>query len=74
MNASKGIRKLIDEATARGMSVAESGSRCVIRTGKTHRSVGIVICENGTAYRSDVPLALCLTIRSQREMRAILGL
>lgn len=74
MNASKGIRKIIDDATARGMSVDESDTRCVIRTGKTFRSVGVVICENGTAYRADVPLELCLTIRSQREIREILGL
>lgn len=74
MDASKGIRKIINDATARGLHVEESGTRCVIRTGKTWRSVGVVICENGTAYRSDVPLELCLTIRTQREIREILGL
>lgn len=74
MTTSKGIRKIIDDATSRGMGVEESDHKCVIRTGKDRRSVGIVICEDGTAYRADVPLELCLSIRTQREMRSVLGL
>ena len=73
-NASKGIRSIIEDAKARGLRVEESGTRCLISTGKTSRSVGIVICEDGTAYRSDVQLDHCLTIRRHHEMRSILGL
>jgi len=74
MIATKGIRKLINDATARGLRVEESEMRCIISTGKTSRAVGLVIYEDGTAFRSDVRLDLCMTIRSQRDMRAILGL
>ena len=74
MNATKGIRAIINDAKARGLRVEESQTRCLVSTGKTNRAVGIVICEDGKAYRSDIDLSLCLTIRSQREMRAILGL
>jgi hypothetical protein len=74
MNATKGIRAIIDDAKARGLRVEESEMRCIISTGKTARAVGIVIYENGTACRSDVSLDLCLTIRRQHEMRSILGL
>jgi len=74
MNATKGIRAIINDAKARGLRVEEEQTRCLISTGKTNRSVGIVIYENGTASRSDVSLELCLAIRSQREIRSILGL
>jgi len=74
MNATKGIRAIINDAKARGLRVEESQTRCLVSTGKTNRAVGVMICEDGTAYRSDIDLSLCLTIRSQREMRAILGL
>jgi len=74
MNATKGIRAIINDAKARGLRVEEEQTRCLISTGKTNRSVGIVIYENGTACRSDVSLELCLVIRTQREIRSILGL
>lgn len=74
MNATKGIRAIINDAKARGLRVEESQMRCLVSTGKTNRAVGVMIYEDGTAYRSDIDLSLCLTIRSQREMRAILGL
>jgi hypothetical protein len=74
MNATKGIRAIINDAKARGLRVEESQMRCLVSTGKTNRAVGVMIYEDGTAYRSDIDLSLCLTIRSQREMRSILGL
>jgi hypothetical protein len=74
MDATRGIRAIIDGAKSRGFRVEESATRCMISTGKTNRAVGIIICEDGSAYRSDVELSLCLAIRSQREMRSILGL
>jgi len=74
MNATKGIRAIINDAKARGLRVEEDQMRCLISTGKTNRSVGIVIYEDGTACRCDVSLEQCLAIRSQREMRSILGL
>jgi len=74
MNATKGIRAIINDAKARGLRVEEAQMRCLVSTGKTNRAVGVMIYEDGTAYRSDIDLSLCLTIRSQREMRSILGL
>ena len=74
MNATKGIRAIINDAKARGLRVEESQMRCLVSTGKTNRAVGVMIYEDGTAYRSDIDLSLCLTIRSQREMRSILGI
>ena len=74
MNATKGIRAIINDAKARGLRVEESQMRCLVSTGKTNRAVGVMIYEDGTAYRSDIDLSLCLAIRSQREMRSILGL
>ena len=74
MDTTKGIRAIISDAKSRGFRVEESATRCMISTGKTSRAVGIMICEDGVAYRSDIDLSLCLTIRSQREMRSILGL
>lgn len=74
MDATKGIRAIINDAEGRGFRVEEASTRCMISTGKTSRAVGIMICEDGTAYRSDIDLSLCLAIRSQREMRSILGL
>jgi hypothetical protein len=74
MEATKGIRAIINDAKARGLRVEESETRCVISTGKTNRAVGVVICEDGTAFRSDVQLDHCLTIRRHHEIRSILGL
>jgi hypothetical protein len=48
--------------------------RCLISTGKTARAIGLVICEDGTAYRSDIDPRECCVIRRQHEMRTILGL
>ena len=74
MEATTGIRRLIDEAKANGLRVEETAMRCLISTGSTNRSVGIVICEDGTAYRSDIEPSMCTTIRRQHEMRKIVGL
>jgi hypothetical protein len=74
MDASKGIRSIIEDAKAKGLRVEEATTRCIISTGKTSRAVGLVIYEDGTAIRSDVRLDLCLTIRRHHEIRSILGL
>ena len=74
MTTSKGIRSLIQDAQAKGLRVEESSMRCLISTGKTSQSVGLVICEDGTAYRCDIAPDMCTVVRRQHEMRAILGL
>lgn len=74
MKTTPGIRRIIDDAVARGYHVTETSQNCMIRTGKTARSVGLVIWETGHAYRSDVRLDHCVTIRSQKVMRSILGI
>jgi hypothetical protein len=74
MTTSKGIRSLIQDAQAKGLRVEESSMRCLISTGKTSRAIGLVICEDGTAYRCDIDPRECCVIRRQHEMRTILGL
>jgi len=71
MKASKGIRKLIDDAQAKGLFVRETGSDCIIK-GRFER--GLVIFPDGTALRTDVDPRVATTIRTQRLMRAFLGL
>ena len=68
------LRKLIQDAIVHGMRVEESESRCLISTGSTNRSLGLVLCEDGTAYRADLDPTMTTVIRSQSMMRVILGL
>jgi hypothetical protein len=74
MKTTKGRRQLINDALASGMTVRERDGRCDISTGKTYRSVGITIWEDGVATRNDVEPSSCLSIRTIKQMRGILGL
>ncbi|MDA5091677.1 hypothetical protein PGN04_28020 [Klebsiella quasipneumoniae subsp. quasipneumoniae] len=52
------------------LSVKHTG----LRSKKGKKTITLVICEDGTAYRGDVDLTIANAIRTQKEMRAILGL
>lgn len=69
-----GIRKLIDDAKAKGLRVIESNDYALVSKGKTNRAVGLEIWPDGTATRADVALSVTTTIRTQKQMREILGL
>jgi hypothetical protein len=74
METTRSMRRLIDDAKARGLTVREREQFCDINRGKTLRSLGIRIWPDGTATRNDIELSLCLAIRTQKQMREILGL
>jgi hypothetical protein len=73
------MKRLVSDAMAAGLWVdvphdGSDGEPITIRKGKSTHSVGITIWPDGTATRSDVAFELTTTIRTQKEMRAILGL
>ncbi|MDU7357426.1 MAG: hypothetical protein E7L11_16825 [Klebsiella oxytoca] len=71
--ANKGIENLIKDALENGCHVVRKAHHFeVSKNGK--KSITLVICEDGTAYRGHVDLTSANAIRTQKEMRAILGL
>jgi hypothetical protein len=71
--ANKGIENLIKDALAADCRVIRKAHRFeVSKPGR--KTITLVICEDGTAYRGDVDLTITKTIRTQKEMREILGL
>lgn len=71
--ASKGIENLIKDALENGCHVVRKAHRFEVSK-KGKKSITLVICEDGTAYRGDGDLTIANAIRTQKEMRAILGL
>ncbi|EAT8236231.1 TPA: hypothetical protein I8550_002194 [Citrobacter freundii] len=71
--ASKGIENLIKDALAAGCNVTRKAHRFEISK-KGRKAITLIICEDGTAYRGDVDLTITKSIRTQKEMRFILGL
>ncbi|EBV2043962.1 hypothetical protein FDK33_24850 [Citrobacter werkmanii] len=71
--ANKGIENLIKDALAAGCNVTRKAHRFEVSK-KGRKAITLVICEDGTAYRGDVDLTVTKTIRTQKEMRAILGI
>ncbi|HHR4725757.1 TPA: hypothetical protein ACS540_003486 [Salmonella enterica] len=71
--ANKGIENLIKDALAAGCNVTRKAHRFEVSK-KGRKSITLVICEDGTAYRGDVDLTVTKTIRTQKDMRAILGI
>lgn len=55
--------QLIEAARTAGLNVIAERTRTILRTGKTARSLGVVVCEDGTIYRSDVHLDLATRMR-----------
>lgn len=71
--ARKGIEKLISEAGQKGYSVNRKGDRIEIaKPGR--KMISLVILPDGTAYRGDVDLTITKTIRTQKQMKEVLGL
>ncbi|HID3180914.1 TPA: hypothetical protein ACXGDS_003125 [Klebsiella pneumoniae] len=71
--ANKGIENLIKDALAADCRVIRKALHFeVSKPGR--KTITLVISEDGTAYRGDIDLGLTKTIRTQKEMRAILGL
>ncbi|ECF2366360.1 hypothetical protein E1890_16955 [Salmonella enterica subsp. enterica serovar Mountpleasant] len=71
--ANKGIENLIKDALTAGCNVTRKAHRFEVSK-KGRKAITLVICEDGTAYRGDVDLTVTKTIRTQKEMRAILGI
>lgn len=74
MRTTKALRQLIDDALAAGHGVQEFERHVRILPAKRGRP-GIDISEDGTAVRNDLHnLGIATAIRTQREMRKLLGL
>ncbi|HBX5361935.1 hypothetical protein POW17_26345 [Klebsiella pneumoniae] len=71
--ASKGIEKLVSEACKKGYSVFRKGDRIEICK-PNRKMVRPVILPDGTGYRGDVDLTLAKAIRTQKQMKEVLGL
>lgn len=71
--ANKGIENLIKDALAAGCNVTRKAHHFEVSK-KGRKAITLVICEDGTAYRGDVDLTVTKTIRTKKEMRAILGI
>lgn len=71
--ASRGIEKLAADAFAAGCGVKRNGDRFEI-TRPGRKLVTLIICPDGLAYRGDTDLTVCNAIRTQKEMRAVLGI
>lgn len=75
MKLTKAQQRLIDDAKQAGYTV-ELGDTDVdiykIRLGKVTR--GIRLCENGKAYRLDIPLSDTTWINTQKNIRQYLGI
>lgn len=70
-----GIRKLVEDAMAKNYIIeSRSGDGVIIRV--SPRGTSIWISDDGKAFRNDVGLDLSITreIRTQKQMRKILGL
>lgn len=70
---STGINKLIEDAKKAGCMVYKYNGRFEI-TKPNRKSVTLIICPDGTAYRGDIDLTIAKTVRTQKQMREILGL
>lgn len=71
--ASKGIENLIKDALSNGCHVVRKAHRFEVSK-KGKKSITLIICEDGTAYRGDIDLTIAIAIRTQKEMRSVLGL
>ncbi|HAF2549020.1 TPA: hypothetical protein G9F23_005090 [Salmonella enterica] len=71
--ASKGIENLIKDALDAGCNVTRKDHHFEVSK-KGRKDITLIICEDGTAYRGDVDLTITKSIRTQKEMRFILGL
>lgn len=69
----KGINRLISDAKDAGCKVTEQGCRLEI-TRPNKKLPTLVISPDGTAYRGDTDLSVCISIRTQKEMRKALGI
>ena len=74
MAMAKKWMKLAHLAGKLGLQVDGQGSRILVRTGKSNRSVGLYLSEDGTAYRSDVDLSITTTIRTVAQAKQVLGI
>lgn len=75
MKLTKGQQALVDQARAAGYTI-EASDKSVDIFKKSGRaiSLGIRLCEDSTAYRIDVELGSALLLRSQKQMKEVLGL
>ncbi|MDG4698858.1 hypothetical protein P7V44_21780 [Providencia sp. CRE-3FA-0001] len=71
---SKGIEKLLDLAIHSGCLVYSKTNGGYELTKPNKKNITLIISPDGTAYRGDIDLTLAKTIRTQKEMRDILGL
>lgn len=71
--AKKGIEKLVVDAAAKGCSVLRKGDRFEV-TRPNRKTVALIICEDGVAYRGDTDLTHAIAIRTQKEMRKAIGI
>lgn len=71
--ANKGIENLIKDALAAGCNVMRKAHRFEVSK-KGRKAITLIICEDGIAYRGDVDLTITKSIRTKKEMRAVLGI
>ncbi len=73
MNLTPMQTKLVSDAQAAGYQVSHSDRSVLISKGSKVAPKGIRLYEDGTAHRTDVDHGSALTIRTQKQMRQILG-
>lgn len=71
--ANKGIENLIRDALSAGCHVIRKAHRFEVSK-KDSKPITLVVFENGTAYRGDVDSEFTNAIRTNKEMRDILGI
>jgi hypothetical protein len=68
------FEQIAKDAEKKGWQIRRFPCHTAITRGKSARSIGVVLWEDGTAHRSDVPLDAAKNLRSIKAIREILDL
>ena len=66
-------KRVVEEARKSGRFIVQRVNSTWVRRTQDSGSVGIVMCEDGTAYRTDIDSS-SKTIRTESEAMKVLGL
>jgi hypothetical protein len=74
MKITKSLQQFIADAQSLGFAVVEERTSLrIFKTKGKKIDIGIVIWEDGTIYRTDVPASISINMRSQKAARKYLG-
>lgn len=77
MKLTENMKKLIEDCRNNGYTVEEHDSKIEIyrcRRSNGTFTFGLTIWESGEALRNDTDWNICTVIRTQKEMRKVLGI